>query len=212
VGLGTRDAILAVAARFFADQGYRGTRLHEVAECVGIQKASIFHYFASKEALYRAVLEQSHGQIEAVVHGALSAEGSWLARARALVDAYVDVVSAHPEQTKILLRQSLGDMPDGYDVRHHSDRLLAVVTTFLTDGQRAGAFAPLDALTLVLGIAGMVAFFSASAPVVTSLWSLEGSGESRNDIVRRHVGTVVERMLVGGAATPIADAAGAPTP
>src|SRR5262245_7288238 len=97
---GTRQAILDVAAWSFADHGYHRTSLHAVAQKVGIQKASIFHHFASKEALYRAVLQASHGETEAMLRRALATDGGWLARARALVDAYVDLVSAHPEQTK----------------------------------------------------------------------------------------------------------------
>jgi AcrR family transcriptional regulator len=198
-GRGTRDAIRAVAARFFADHGYHGTRLHEVAEEVGIQKASIFHYFASKEELYRAVLEEGHGQIEAIIRRALSAESGWLERARRLLDAYVDLVAGQPEQTKILLRQSLGDAPEGCDVRPDSDRLLALVTTFVAEGQRAGAFAPMDGLTFVLGVVGMVAFFFTSAPVVAPRWSLDLSHEGRIEHVRRHVAAVVERALASGA-------------
>ena len=191
----TREAILDVAARSFADHGYHRTSLHEVARQVGIQKASIFHYFASKEALYRAVLHAGHGQTEAMLRRALATDGGWLARARALVDAYVDLVAAHPEQTTILLRQSLGDAPDGYDGRPDSDRLLGAVTTFLADGQRAGAFAAFDVLSLVLGVAGMTTFFFTSVPVITPLWGEELSYARRVEKVRRHVTTVVMRTL-----------------
>ena len=191
----TRDAIRAVAARSFAEHGYHRTRLRAVAEEVGIQKASIFHHFASKEALYRAVIEDGHGQAEAIIRRALAAEGGWVARVRALLDAYVDLVSAHPEQTKILLRQSLGDAPDGYDGRPDADRLLTMVTTFVADGQRAGAFAPLDGRHLVLGVIGMVTFFFTSGPVVAPRWSLAVPYEHRVAQLRRHVTTVVVRAL-----------------
>ena len=195
---GTRDAIRAVAARSFAEHGYHRTRLHAVAEAVGIQKASIFHYFPSKEALYRAVLEDGHGQTEAIIRRALGAEAGWLARVRALLDAYVDLVTAHPEQTKILLRQSLGDAPEDYDGRPDVDRLLTMVTTFLADGQRAGAFAPLDGLSLVLGVIGMVTFFFTSVPVVAPRWGLALPYEHRVARLRRHVKTVVLRALAPG--------------
>ena len=202
-GRGTREAIRSVATRFFADRGYHRTSLHEVAENVGIQKASIFHYFASKEALYRAVLEEGHEQIEAIVRRVLARQGDWLARARALLDAYVDLVATHPEQTKILLRQSLGDVPDGYDGRPASDRLLGLVTAFLADGQRAGAFAPIDGQSLVLGVVGMVVFLFTSAPVVAPGWNVDRPSDQRVEHVRRHVATVVERALAGGpTATP----------
>jgi AcrR family transcriptional regulator len=191
----TRDAIRAVAARCFAEQGYHRTRLHEVAEEVGIQKPSIFHYFASKEALYRAVVEDGHGQTEAIIRRALAADGGWLARARALLDAYVDLVAAHPEQTKILLRQSLGDAPDGYDARQDADRLLAMVARFVADGQRAGAFAPVDGPSLVLSVIGTVTFFFTSVPVVAPRWGWALSPEDRLARLRRHVTTVVLRAL-----------------
>lgn len=195
---GTRDAIRAVAARCFAEHGYHRTRLHEIAEEVGIQKPSIFHYFASKAALYRAVLEDGHGQTEAMIRRALAADGGWVPRVRALVEGYVDLVSAHPEQTKILLHQSLGDAPEGHDGHADSDPLLAMVTTFLADGQRAGAFAPLDGLSLVLSVMGMVTFFVTSAPVVAPRWSPAVSYEQQVAGLRRHVTTVVLRALAPG--------------
>jgi len=192
---GTRDAIEAVAARCFAEHGYHRTRLHEIAREVGIQKASIFHHFAGKKALYRSVLEGGHGQTEAIIRRALASEGGWLARARALLDAYIDLVAAHPEQTKILLWQSLGDTPERSDGRPDPDRILAMVTNFLADGQRAGAFAPIDPLSFVLGVVGMVTFFFTSAPVVAPRWSPAPSDEHRIARVRRHVTTVVLRAL-----------------
>ncbi len=194
-GRGTRAAIVAAAARSFADDGYRGTSLHAIAEQVGIQKASIFHYFASKEELYRAVLVESRGQIEAVVTRFVAAEDGWLARVRGMFDAYIALVAAHPEQTKILLRQSLGDAPDGYVADHESDRLLAHAASFIADGQRAGAFAPVDAETLLLGVVGMVAFLFTSAPIVAPRWAAGAGGADRVEQIRRHVLRFVERAL-----------------
>jgi len=192
---GTREAILAAAERSFAERGYHRTSLHEVAEDVGIQKASIFHHFASKEILYRAVLAEGHGQGEAIIKRAIACDGSWWERLRSLLDAYVDLVAAHPEQTTILLRQSLGDAPEGYDGRPDSDRLLEMTTAFLAEGQRAGAFAPCDGPSLVLGVMGMVVFFFTSAPVVAPGWSAELAAEGTEGI-RRRVTAIVERVLL----------------
>lgn len=200
-GRGTRDAIVAAAARSFADNGYRGTRLHAIASEVGIQKASIFHYFASKEELYRAVLVESRGQIEAAITRFVADQGGWLARVRGMLDAYIDLVAAHPEQTKILLRQSLGDAPDGYVADHESDRLLALATSFIEEGQRSGAFAPVDAETLLLGVVGMVAFLFTSAPIVAPRWATDLDHEDRIEQIRRHVLSFVERTLTPEATT-----------
>lgn len=55
-GANTADRILDAAEANFARHGYAGTSLRQVASAVGIQIPSLYNHFASKEALYAAVL------------------------------------------------------------------------------------------------------------------------------------------------------------
>ncbi len=52
-----RARILQAAEEVFAEQGYRGATTAAIAERAGLPKANVHYYFGTKEALYRAVLD-----------------------------------------------------------------------------------------------------------------------------------------------------------
>ena len=53
----TRDRILQSALDLFIDQGYDKTPLREIAERVGVTKAALYYHFASKDEIFRTLLE-----------------------------------------------------------------------------------------------------------------------------------------------------------
>jgi len=53
----TRSRILDAAVREFSENGMAGARTEQIAEIAGVNKALLYYYFKSKEALYRAALE-----------------------------------------------------------------------------------------------------------------------------------------------------------
>ena len=73
-GKQTAERILDVAEACFAQKGYAGTTLREVATGVGIRIPSLYNHFASKEVLYGAVLERGMSPVLQLLAG--SAEES----------------------------------------------------------------------------------------------------------------------------------------
>lgn len=61
IRLRNRALILTAAEEVFAHQGYRGATTAAIAEKAGLPKANVHYYFGTKEALYRAVLEDILG-------------------------------------------------------------------------------------------------------------------------------------------------------
>jgi AcrR family transcriptional regulator len=59
----TRENLLKLAARTFGEQGYSATTMRNIAEQAGIEAASIYHHFASKEELVDQVMEQGGNRI-----------------------------------------------------------------------------------------------------------------------------------------------------
>ncbi len=57
-----RQAILAAALELFADRGYFGTSLRDIATAVGVRESALYNYFPSKEALFVALMEAAQEQ------------------------------------------------------------------------------------------------------------------------------------------------------
>src|SRR4051812_41483680 len=56
-GQRTRQAILDAALGLFAEKGFFGTSLRDVARAVGVRESALYNYFPGKEALFEAILD-----------------------------------------------------------------------------------------------------------------------------------------------------------
>jgi AcrR family transcriptional regulator len=84
----TRAALLEEATALFAERGYAGTSLEDVASASQVTRGAVYHHFASKQALFEAVLELQEARVTAEVLAAASAPDPWDAALLAL-DAYL---------------------------------------------------------------------------------------------------------------------------
>jgi AcrR family transcriptional regulator len=82
-GEATRGQLIAVATRMFAERGYEDTSIEAVLREAGVSRGSLYHHFASKEALFEAVAEDVEGQV-----------GSQTVAASAGADGPVDALRA----------------------------------------------------------------------------------------------------------------------
>lgn len=60
--------ILDAAVRIFADKGYSGASLQDVADAVGLLKGSLYHYISSKQSLLYRILQEAHQDATALVN------------------------------------------------------------------------------------------------------------------------------------------------
>lgn len=69
----SRERVLAAAAKIFSERGYAGTTMRAVAKEVGLQAASLYYHYRSKEELIEAVLDHGINGVSATVHAAIAA-------------------------------------------------------------------------------------------------------------------------------------------
>jgi AcrR family transcriptional regulator len=84
----TRAALLEEATTLFAERGYAGTSLEDVASASQVTRGAVYHHFASKQALFEAVLDLQEARVTAEVIAAATAPDPWDAAMLAL-DAYL---------------------------------------------------------------------------------------------------------------------------
>jgi TetR/AcrR family transcriptional regulator len=166
----TKALILHVARRRFADQGLAATSLSEIAEEVGIRRPSLLHHFPSKDALYRAVLEQAFADwFEIVDASTQDLLVGWPQVERVLRAAFT-FFEAHPDFVRLARREALDVGPLlteelGAGLRPLVDR----ATWFLEREMDAGRLRPHDARrVLVTGYGAVLAYFS-DAPLIEIL-------------------------------------------
>ncbi len=106
----TATRILDVAERLFAERGFAAVSVREIAGHVGLNQASIYNHFSSKQALYEAVLERGFAPIMRLLErGAAELDGA--DAGDLFLDSLVEQLWQTPNLPKLLQREILDDGP-----------------------------------------------------------------------------------------------------
>ena len=101
-GEATRSQLIVIATRLFADHGYEDTSIEAVLREAGVSRGSLYHHFASKEALFEAVAEDVETSVGAQTLASASGSGGPVAALRAGFLAWIRL-AGDPVVQRILL-------------------------------------------------------------------------------------------------------------
>lgn len=137
-----REEILAIAAQLFAEQGVRATTVRHIADAAGILSGSLYHHFASKEAIVdeilRTFLDGLFAEYERIVAAELSPRATLEALVRAsyrAIHTSRDQVAIYQDEVKHLQHLARFDYIDERAVQFR-DMWMRV----LEEGSRSGDF------------------------------------------------------------------------
>lgn len=197
-GATSRASLLAAARKLFSDHGFHGTSVGDIADRAGLRKPSLFHHFATKDALYRAVMLDVVMEVGAAIALGSSTAGTYAERLDAVNDALTDFLASRPEAARLLFREALepGNVLREEGVAQ-SLAVLGAAAEFLREGIRAGEFVDQDPKQLVLSLTGVHLTFFALAPLATPFLGVSVFGEgaaARKAAVRAQARAMVCRL------------------
>lgn len=114
----TRENILEVASREYADKGLAGARIDEIAEKTSSSKRMIYYYFGGKDELYRAVLERAYNRIRAQEQDAHFENLPPIEALRAMIGHNFDYHFDHPEFVRLVMNENV----------HHGEHIAQITS------------------------------------------------------------------------------------
>jgi AcrR family transcriptional regulator len=101
-----REVIANAASVLFAERGYRGASIEEIARASGVTPPVVYEHFASKRELYRDLLERHFAELREVWREHFVGEAPLEERVAKSFDAWFAYVEAHPFAGRVLFRYS----------------------------------------------------------------------------------------------------------
>ncbi|MEU8240379.1 TetR/AcrR family transcriptional regulator [Actinoplanes missouriensis] len=195
----TRAELLEVATDEFAERGYSGARVDEIANRTRTTKRMIYYYFGGKEQLYLAVLERAYAEIRAAERAVDVDHLDPVAALRRLAEVTFDHHEAHPAFIKLV---GVENAQHARHMRHVAGLVdlnssaVALLDGVLERGRRDGLFrSGADALDVHMLISSFCFFRVANRHTFGALFDRDLLDPARREHYRTMLGDLVTGYL-----------------
>lgn len=163
----TRTAILRAAEHLFAEQGLAGARTDAIAAAAGVNKALIYYYFKSKDALYLAIVEEHMKEFSRQALALLASDKGVRDKVLDYVSMHFDFIAARTDYPRLFQRFMMADDRPFMRIRKKyfapvSHRFQAVIR----EGIRNGELCASDSTHTAISLGALTVFYFAAAPLL----------------------------------------------
>jgi AcrR family transcriptional regulator len=193
----TRQKILAVALKLFAERGHDGTTISEVARQAGVAQPLLHYYFKSKTDLWKAAIDMVY-----LEHQAEFAAAEHLIHSMApkmvlemMLRHWVQLTSKFPEVGMIMQHEAGQESPRlEWWGEQHLRPTQARTAHVLETAQKDGSIKEVPMEHLIPIITGAIRFFFTSGPYLKSIYAVDVNDPA---VVRRHTDFIIDILLNG---------------
>ncbi|MBK0866050.1 TetR family transcriptional regulator [Saccharopolyspora sp. HNM0986] len=195
----TREEILDLATEEFADKGYAGARVDEIAARTRTTKRMIYYYFGGKEQLYVAVLERAYAVIRSIERELDVEHLDPVQAIRSLAELTFDHHESHPAFIRLVTIENIdhgAHLAKSAELPGLATPALEVLTGILERGRAEGRFrSDADALDVHMVISSFCVFRTANRHTFQAIFGRDMLAPQRREQYRRMVGDLVVRYL-----------------
>ncbi len=170
-------AIINAAEKLFAEKGFDGASVRDIAQEADVNVAMISYYFGSKEKLMEAVFEERTVNIKLKVENLLQDKSiTPIQKVYILIDDYVDKFIHQQQFHKIMMREQMINKhtPVAALIHELKKKNLESIKTLIQEGQKTGAFKKnIDIVLMMTTMVGTVSQMLTSQHFYRSLNNME---------------------------------------
>jgi len=203
----TRQEILDVATREFAERGFAGGRVDEIAEQTRTTKRMIYYYYGSKEQLFVAVLERAYAEIRAAEQAIDVDHLDSAAAIRRLAELTFDHHESRPDFSRLVAIENIHraeHIAGRADFAGQNSPVIELIERILERGYRDGTFRrQIDAVDLHMMISAFCVFRMANRHTFGAIFDRDPADPGLRDRYRQMLGDMVVAYLGSEPTKPV---------
>lgn len=172
------ENILRAAEKIFMEKGYAGTRMQEVADEAGINKAMLHYYFRSKEKLFQVILTEAINEISPMLMRSLSSDKEVLDKLDDLVTSYTALLLKRPHLPLFVmheLSQNQGKFVTDIAINNQTQPVMLAFFQQVIEECAAGKLRGIQPVHLLLHVMSLIVFPFIARPMVSRVAELPGA-------------------------------------
>lgn len=165
----SQQAILRAAEQLFANRGYDGTTMADIASAAGLSTGTPSYFFASKEELYRAVLGRVFAEMTDLIRSSQLGSGDPETAISETVHSYIAFITDRPNFVRLVIRECLDGGRFLVGLPEHVAALTETLNGISAEGARGTIRSDIDIRHLLLSGISLCWFPLVAVPVTQDL-------------------------------------------